>query len=81
MQAGAGPLTLDLQDLVTEVGLEVEGAVGREHEPQAGGGQGGGTGHCQERLPCWLSLPEPGSWVERPRLWVPSPGRQGHFPS
>lgn len=30
-QAGAGPLTLDLQDLVTEVGLEVEGAVGREH--------------------------------------------------
>lgn len=32
-QAGAGPLTLDLQDLVTEVGLEVEGAVGREHKP------------------------------------------------
>lgn len=31
-----GPLTLDLQDLVTEVGLEVEGAVGREHEPEAG---------------------------------------------
>lgn len=32
-QAGAGPLTLDLQDLVAEVGLEVEGAVGREHKP------------------------------------------------
>lgn len=30
-QAGTRPLTLDLQDLVTEVGLEVEGAVGREH--------------------------------------------------
>lgn len=27
------PLTLDLQDLVAEIGLEVEGAVGREHEP------------------------------------------------
>lgn len=32
--AGRGqPLTLHLQDLVAEVGLEVEGAVGREHEP------------------------------------------------
>lgn len=35
-QAGARPLTLDLQDLVAEVGLEVEGAVGWEHQPQAG---------------------------------------------
>lgn len=35
-QAGARPLTLDLQDLVAEVGLEVVGAVGWEHQPQAG---------------------------------------------
>lgn len=63
--AGRGwPLTLDLQDLVTEVGLEVEGAVGREHEPQAGrrGGEGsksplgrGGPYRCP--LPMALEAP------------------------
>lgn len=31
VQAGAGPLTLDLQNLVAEVRLEVEGAIGWEH--------------------------------------------------
>lgn len=35
-QAGTRPLTLDLQDLVAEVGLEVVGAVGWEHQSQAG---------------------------------------------
>jgi len=33
-----GLLTLHLQDLVTEVGLDVVGAVGRQNQPQAAEG-------------------------------------------
>lgn len=34
-----GLLTLHLQDLVAEVGLDVVGAVGRQNQPQAAEGE------------------------------------------
>lgn len=72
------PLTLDLQDLVAEVGLEVEGAVGREHEPKAGGREGrrswlGRGGHLG------TPSPRPWSWVETQAAAFP-PLTQGHLP-
>lgn len=64
------PLTLDLQDLVAEVGLEVEGAVGGEHEPQAAGSEGrrslpGRGGH--------LGTPTPRPWSRVETQAVASP--------
>lgn len=70
--AGRGwPLTLDLQDLVAEVGLEVEGAVGREHEPQAGRRGGGAQVTAGER---WAVLVPPPHGLGGSGL--PSPGHQ-----
>lgn len=57
MQAGARPLTLDLQDLVAEVGLEVEGTVGWEHQPQAGEDGRGRTQVTDEERCATLTLP------------------------
>lgn len=57
-QAGGGPLTLDLQDLVAEVGLEVEGAVGREHKPEAKEeGRGEASVTAGERWATLASIP------------------------
>lgn len=54
-RGGQGLLTLHLQDLVAEVGLDVVGAVGRQDQPQAAEGKADGRREAQHSpgaVPC-----------------------------